>query len=840
MRPTLKRFFWFGILFCLLFAPPHTTPQIHAQNSIATLSISAGFAGRFRDNMWTPINATLENTGSSTFSGTLQIRPERSRGLLNPVSTPINLAPNTRQTITLYVSLRSFSDILRAELLTADGLIASEAEAQVSVVLPRERLYARISDSFSASIDLSNAAASGQLIAQADLPLSQLPDRAIGLQALDAILIYNADTSALTGQQRTALQDWVTAGGHLIVTGGINGQLTATGLTELLPLRPTGSTTSTDWLALGSIAGADSPSNDASTLTTGILAPDATVLVSNSQQEPLIARRHIGTGLIDFVAFDPLSIPFSTWPALPQVWLTLLTSTAPRTSWAAGFMNIAPAYTALEILPGIDILPEATAMVVFLLVYILTIGPLNYLILSRIKRRELAWLTIPLLIIGFTIFTWQTGFSLRGEQVILSRLTFVESWHDAPQARIRQIIGLLAPRRAQYTLSPTDDRALRPLLRTGSNLTTTSTTTLPIIQDTNGFSAVNFPVDASFMAGFITEGHQTKPTLSGQITIQETAEGETWRGSIQHNLDAPLQGALLLGQNGILAFEQPLNPGQIYLVNTSHTVDISQSFTPASPIQYATGFAIPTQSRYIVAGRTQNIGSDGTASQILGTSFERAIYYGFAGLYRGNTLSQDDIRRHIFLSTFMIDQFAVNGLGESLYLIGWTNSAPTREIVSSSDWRTVDTTLYALQLDTQYLPANPNRITVKPHQFTWLTLSDESGSDITPNYIVSAGMDTLSFRFTPIPSQQHLQVNELYLHTRQTNIAFANAQVSLYDWQQQTYISITLNGTRTRIPNPRRFIGPLNAVQVQIQRTSTTGSISIASIAIEQVGSPSP
>lgn len=836
----MKRFFWFGILFCLLFVPPYTTPQLHAQNSIVTLSISAGFAGRFRDNMWTPVTATLENTGPSTFSGILQIRPERSRGLLNPISTPIDLAPNTRQTITIYVSLRSFSDILRAELLTTDGLIASESEARVSAVLPRERLYARISDSFSAAIDLNNAAAGGQLIAQADIPLSQLPDRAIGLQALDAILIYNADTSALTGEQRTALQDWVTAGGHLIVTGGINGQLTAAGLIELLPLRPTGSTSSTDWQALGTIAGTSGPSSSASTLTTGTLSPDAIVLAATSQQEPLIARRQIGAGLVDFLAFDPLSVPFNTWPALNQVWLTLLTSTAPRTSWAAGFVNIAPAYTALEILPGIDILPEAAAMVVFLLVYILTIGPLNYILLSRIKRRELAWLTIPLLIIGFTIFTWQTGFSLRGEQVILSRLTFVESWNDAPQARIRQIIGLLAPRRAQYNLSPTDDRALRPLLRTGSNLTTTSTTALPIIQDSNGFRAANFPVDASFMAGFITEGQHPKPTLSGQITIQETAEGEIWRGSIQHNLDTPLHGALLVGQNGVLTFDHPLNPGQIYLVNTTHTFDIGQSFTPASPIQYATGFAIPTQSRYIVAGRSQNIGSDSTASQILGTGFERAIYYGFAGLYRGSTLSQDDIRRHIFLSTFMIDQFSVNGLGESLYLIGWTDTAPTREIVSSTDWRTIDTTLYALQLDTQYLPANPNRTTIRPHQFTWLTLSDESGSDLTPNYIVSAGMNTLNFRFTPIPSQQRLQVSELYLHTRQTNIAFANTQVSLYDWQRQTYTPITLNGTRTRIPNPRRFIGPLNAVQVQIQRTSTTGSLSIASIAIEQVGSPQP
>ena len=47
-------------------------------------------------------------------------------------------------------------------------------------------------------------------------------------------------------------------------------------------------------------------------------------------------------------------------------------------------------------------LPSIEGLLLLLLGYIVLIGPINYLVLRRLDRREWAWVTMPLLVVGFT------------------------------------------------------------------------------------------------------------------------------------------------------------------------------------------------------------------------------------------------------------------------------------------------------------------------------------------------------------------------------------------------------------------------------------------------------
>ncbi len=813
-------------------------PPAQAQSGIVTLTINAGFGGRFRDNMWTPVLVRLENSGAP-FSGTLIIRPERTRGLTNPVSTPIELPRDAVQTFTLYVSLRSFTDNLRVEVLTPDSLIAAEAEATVSVILPRERLYVRVSDTLSSSIDLSGAVSAGQLATQTDIAAIAIPDRAVGLEAVDTLVVANADTGILSPDQRAALREWVTGGGHLIVTGGAGYQAAAAGLLDILPFRPDSSTPSQDFGALATVAGAGytlDSNTETSLIATGTLADDAQTLAADSEGRPLIVRRLLGLGLVDYLAFDPLATPFDAWDGLPNLWLSLATSGEPRPSWASGFLNIAQGYPAIEILPGVTVLPEATAMAVFLVLYILLIGPINYFVLSRIGRRELAWVTIPAFILIFTAAAWVTGFNLRGEEIILSRLSVIESWADAPDARIRQLIGLLAPRRAQYNLALEDGRALRPLLRASGGFLSNSPNPVEIVQD-DAFRAIDFPVDASFMAGFIAEGRVDVPDINGSLTVLEGRVSESWRGSIQNNLPTDLTDVVLLSRHGAYQLDGgSLAAGELRVIDTdiAYTGD---NRTPATAVQYAVGFAVPSQFRYTVRGRAENFGPETTIRDIVGDlKFSTGIYYGLTGAYLDQTLTQTEARRQLFLSNFMLDQFAANGRGDSVYLVGWSEVAPTTEQITGRGWRSVDSTLYIIELTVTRQPSSGTITTLRPDQFTWLTVSDEGATDSSPNSIQYFSDGALAYRFTPIPSKQLAQVNSLTLVIEETNVAFANVELSLFDWRLGEYVAVELQGARTRIPNPARFIGPMNAVQVEIRRTVSSGSLALSQLGIEQTG----
>ncbi|MBK9122645.1 MAG: hypothetical protein IPM16_05920 [Chloroflexi bacterium] len=827
--------FVLALLSILSFAPP-----VGAQNAglvTLTVNVEAGFAGRFRDNMWTPLAIRLENAGTRSFTGEIVARPERSRGLTHTSRTPVSIGPDTQQALTLYVGLRSFADTVRIEVVTDEGLIAAEAETSVRAVLPQERLYVRVSDTLGRTANLSAAAAYGQSVTQSDVFTQNLPDHQVGLQAADVLYIAAADTGALTTRQRDAIEDYVTHGGHLIVVGGAQWQPTAAGLQPLLPIVPDSSVVSSDFAALRAwSSSAVAIAQTDSVVSTGSLQESGRVLVSDSSGIPLIARRELGAGIVDYVAFDPASAPFTSWPGLDTLWLSMITSRAPRPAWNLGFLNLSQGYTAIEILPGVTALPEALTMLAFLLAYVALIGPVNYFVLSRIGRREFAWLTVPGLIAVFTIAAWVTGFNLRGTDVTLSRLSIIESWPDAEDAHLRQLVGVLSPRRANYDLSVEDGRALRPLLRTAAGGFFTNQASPLQISQSDTFSAEDFSVDASFMAGFVTDGAIQRPDINGRVSVVSRAAEDILqvRGSVRNELTVPLLDPVILTRAGAHRLDSPLMPGEIRLIDVD-LVRNPATPIPAAPVQNAVAYYSPSQSRFISRGRESMTGPDQTARDIIGAeSYRSAVFFGLP--QTSSTIDQAEQRRQTFLSTFIVDQFSTTSRGDGVYLVGWTESAPTEEIVSSSARQAVDTSLYIVKLDAdlEAAPGESDRISVD--QFTWLLLEDEAATESTPNLISYLARGKVSYRFTPVPTSVLAEVDELIVRVERGSAQLQNTELSVFDWNTGTYVPMRVTEQDLRIRNPQRYLGPNNAVQIELDRFIAAGTASITRIGVEQIG----
>lgn len=832
----LRRFS--AVLFLGLLAAALSFTSAQAQGTgFVSMNISAGYAGRFRDNTWTPVLVSLQNNGKRSFTGQLVVRPERSKGVINPVSTPVSLTPDAQQTFTLYVSLRTFADTLRVELLTDDGLIAAEAEATITTVLPHERLYVRVTDGTSRPVDLSGAVSFSQNAVVADWFTNNLPDRGIGLESVDLLLITNVDSGKLSAQQRQAISDWVLGGGHLIVTGGPRWQETAAGLTDLLPLQPKTSELSADLTAIREFAGVSAMlANVETVITRGVLSEDARAMAKDLSGAALAARRSYGYGVIDYIAFDPTTPPFRDWRGLPDLWFSLVTSRDVRPAWSYGFINPIQAYNAVEILPGVTALPEALAMISFLLAYILLIGPVNYFVLSRIGRREFAWFTIPAMIIAFTIIAWVTGFNLRGTEVVLSRLSVVESWPEADRSHIRQLIGLLSPRRANYDLTLPDSRALRPLLRpAASGFFNNQASTVQIVQS-DVFNAVDFPVDASFMAGFMTDGSVERVPISGSITVIDKAVSgmQTWRGSIRNEMSVPLTDLVLLSRAGAIYLNTPLGPGEIKIIEEELHVNPFAPM-PASPLEYVTGFLTPAQIRSVSRGRSEIIGPEQTLSEIVGAdNFRSALYFGMP--LQAGGMDQAQQRKQTFLANFIIDQYSAIARGDQIYLIGWTDSAPFTEEVSGATWRAVDTTIYITRLDTNLQSAAGEQARVSPDQFTWTLIEDEAATNSTPNLISYLNRGKLSYRMTPIPTSVLETVDKLVVMVERGSSSLSNTEVRLLNWSSGRYEALALTDARTVIENPAAYIGPNNAVQIEIDRFLSAGALSVTRLALEQYG----
>jgi hypothetical protein len=258
----------------------------------------------------------------------------------------------------------------------------------------------------------------------------------------------------------------VIGGGHLVVTGGPNWQKTQAGVTKLLPFKPGSTTTLSSLPSLAEYAGRPddkltTPNNTPIVVATGQVASDSQVLAQESGV-PLLLRHALGQGYVDYLAVDPGIEPLQSWPDRAKLWFTLFTTSGQRPSWSNGIVETQQAAQAADFIKGVR-LPEVAQLCGFLAIYIVLIGPLNYLILKQLGRRELAWVTIPVIIVLTSVFSYVTGFSLRGTQATVNRLALVQVWPGSERAQVDGVIGLLAPRRSVYDLIVGNGMALRAL-----------------------------------------------------------------------------------------------------------------------------------------------------------------------------------------------------------------------------------------------------------------------------------------------------------------------------------------------------------------------------------------
>ncbi|MBI1258141.1 MAG: hypothetical protein GC204_11775 [Chloroflexi bacterium] len=801
---------------------------VHAQAPVITLTLQAGFDGHFRDSQWLPIEIHASNDGDAV-SGRLVVRPETSgTGVLNTFSTPITLPTGARQTAFLYVTARSFTSTLRVELIDDAGEVVASKEAPVSAIQPEDRLNVVISDSPIGAVDLTGAHVSGANSYQADWKIADLPVQA--LDSIDLIMFSDIDTGTLSSPQKQALSDWISTGGHLIVTGGQNWQATAAGLGDLLPLTPSGSQQVDGLQGLSSWMRVDTKLDAQTVIATGTPTADAQVFAALDDGTPLLLRRTLGAGAVDYLAADPNNAPLRGWSGLSALWFALITDGSPQPGWANGFVDWESAARSAEILPGYDPLPDILPLCGFLGIYIALIGPLNYIVLNRINRREWAWVTIPIFILAFSVLSYVLGFNLRGNEATLNRLAVVQTWDDTDRAHVDELVGLLSPRRSQYTMTAAVDDTLRPIPRPlqSTGILTRNTQSSVDIRESDQFAAQDFNVDASFIAGFHLSGMIEKPNISGQASIADdpaVAGQQVVRGSVRNDSSLTLTDPVVLARGVAYQLAQPLAPGDIADFDLTLTGDNAPAPMLRTPVTVNPYFSYRANTSADKQSVIDILGTDRYSSNISRI------------LPNDSFAQQVNRRRQYFLTSFVSDFYNSSGRGDHVYVAGWSENTPLATDISGANWNTQDTTIYLIELDSQrVLPPSGSKVTISPDQFTWVVASYTGLSDVTPvNMQLQPGEEAV-FRYTPLPSALLKQVDSLIVNANDTNTGGRSIPFYLWNWETSDWESINVLDEVATINDPARFLGPQNAVQVRLVADEIGGYVRLGKVSVEQTG----
>ncbi len=210
---------------------------------------------------------------------------------------------------------------------------------------------------------------------------------------------------------------------------------------------------------------------------------------------------------------------------------------------------------ALQNLPSID-LPPIEQLFILLIAYIALIGPINYLVLRRLDKREWAWVTIPALVIVFAFGSYGLGATLKGSDVIVNQITVVRAAQGTGRGIGQAYIGVYSPSRRSFDVRiPGGALLSNPASQAQMGITETP---LDVIFGQSNSRLRNFEVGFGVLRGFRAEAPADSPEITSDLRLRRTASSQ---GTVTNESDSMLENVAVLFSGGT-AVLPTLGPGE--------------------------------------------------------------------------------------------------------------------------------------------------------------------------------------------------------------------------------------------------------------------------------------
>lgn len=766
-----------------------------------TMRVSAGYDGYYKESAaWVPVQVTVTNDGPA-LEGELQVITGSGPSNRVVYSSPISLPTRSNKRVTFYVYVQGFANRLDVLLVDGEGETVSEVESNRLEQLGSDALlYGVVSEEPVELAFLEDVTAGRAEAAVALLEAEMVPEVGAALNALDVIVFTHVDSGRLAPAQVEALRGWVNTGGQLVITGGSEWQRTTAAFGELLPVAVSGSESVDDLPALAAHTAV--PFRDPGPYVMATSTLESGQLLLHQDGTPLLARQEVGQGAVTFLALDPTLAPLLDWDGNERLWREVAGNVPELPVWARGIRNSYAAGQALNSLPGLR-LPSAFWLFLFLSIYVVVVGPANYLVLKRMQRRELAWVTIPVLILFFAALAYLTGFRLRGNDVILNQMAVAYGHADGEQMRIDSLLGIYSPNRTTYDVTLAPDVLVRPFERNYGQMAGSGN----LDAVTRGSNVVldGVRVDVSGVETFVAQSYRPAPAVGGRATLHLTGGGAELEVDVQNNSDLTLENAGLFFGGTFVSLGN-LAPGAT--VDEQRTLTGNQASAVAGATTGGAGpygpygpGGPPFSAHYQQMLGTANYQSDPEVFarfQLL----ESLVYY--AGPTPNNTSSGGDIT-----------------------LIFWSEQPQLDVSLAETQAQAQVTTLYFLELPFTEVSASGEGVNVPLELLDWRVLS-ESGvyaPTITDFYLPPGWIE---LEFQPWARFQEMDVTELVLVLRESSLPAAGSQrppgLRLWNWEQETWDTLpnVVWGSMS-IGDFEQFVGEQNQVRLRLENNSTGG-----------------
>jgi len=457
--------------------------------AVEVVSVRVGFAGHYKAGLWTPVEVTLRG-GREPVRAQLVLTVPDGDGvpcqILTPAKGSLEIPAGAAMPVKTCVRFGRVRSDLAVEVRSADRTLARRVfrsgdgadGASLPPALPCGNELVVVAGMPAAivqdAVSLVEQRPEEKTVVAALDDLGQLPDRWFGYETIDALVLGTRDPEPYASLEArdsrlAALEEWVHMGGRLVFSVGERGEeILAPGaaLARFAPGRLDSMVTLRQTAAIesycGSSVGISTASGARVEVQVPLLAEVDGHVAAREANLPLVVLRARGFGQTVFTAFDldnPLLAGWQDHGILVGKVLDLPVteigqSQENRAVMHYGFTDIAGQLrSALDQFRGVRLAPF-WLVVAIVLVYILAIGPGDYLFLRRIVRRlQWTWVSFPAIVLAAVVGVYLLSGWLKGDKVLVNQADVVDV--DVASGRIRGTswANLFSPTSDRYNLS---------------------------------------------------------------------------------------------------------------------------------------------------------------------------------------------------------------------------------------------------------------------------------------------------------------------------------------------------------------------------------------------------
>ncbi len=478
-----------------------------------TLEITGGFGGIAKLGAWSPIQVKINASGRS-ITGELQVEANLDQGRRIIIAKPIEVKTGAEENFYFEIPVVSAKRTISIRLVEGKKTLAEEEYSFSRLLPPEIMLIGVLSDDLDAfgylngntvpvASDMYYDEKMKLMMAAGQIPMATMPAQAVTvspsyqkrqavvvnlnrdsfpeksevMDGFDFLIINQFDTSLLSEGQLSTLETWVDSGGVLMLGTGMNWQKVYHGLPESLKLFSINKTGDLDASPMLQSYTGKNASGMTLRLAQGTLgfeyispAPDAKPgepnrwldndVFSGNAQNPLVIKYRKGMGSVLVFTFDPGAEPFVSWASRTvffentfkfigmsfQKYYEMGNGYYQRQIYNGNNLQ----YLATEV-PS-DKKPPFIWMFATLGIYILIAGPVLYIILKQMDKRDWAWVCIPALSILFLGGMYVLGFKTRYHSAVLNTVSLVQVAPGGNEAAVSSTIGVFNDRRGTLKL----------------------------------------------------------------------------------------------------------------------------------------------------------------------------------------------------------------------------------------------------------------------------------------------------------------------------------------------------------------------------------------------------